>query len=481
MLYYRYLTLNRVASILVSLILLTGLFIKSALASFNEDSLVFVASPLPGKEENLGISPAVDTAYTNFLGRNFRLTNPVSNNNAADFEQQLLNIESAQGAFALDLAEILHSLGMHYMANQDYENAFASFQREEHIHRINFGLNSDTQVSAMKGQIRALKAGGKTEEANDKYLSLIYLLEKSHERYDPGLMPELVAFGEWSLASFHEKIRYEVDFHPLMAFSQGIKTKEDVRVLAFDQLDQASIYFARAAEILVHNNEFADPALYQMENRLVEAAYIQAHRREVLADPDNYQNMVSAREEMYKSGSFARLTRDAYKYGIGSYERQLLYIQKDENGSLGRYVDTLLAFGDWYLLFGKFGSSKKLYQEAMDLLRSYNLKENTIIKIMQPEVPVAIPTFTATPHSLQSLEQKGEMLNPYRGYIDVSFTINGNGNARNIEVLTSTDDTPARLERRLVKTIQNTRYRPRLDLDKATARDDVVSRYYYTW
>lgn len=451
------------------------------------DELVFMPAALAENQDQPGRTSLIDSVYANLLTRNTALAfaGETSGENGRvkvhDYENRILAIEEAAGPFATELAEVLHSLGDEYRALGMMEEALASYEREEYINRVHSGLYSETLVPAVKAQISVLAASGQMERADDKQEYLIYLLQRAYGRDDPRLLPELVAYGEWHMGRFNQVVRYEMSEMPMLAFGSGVSTEEAYRLKAFDNLDVAVQQYARAVVTLVNNQQFGDPLLYQMENRLIEAAFIKANRRKVVSRPDEYVYDLDLREDMYRSGPEARLTRDAYHYGIKSYERQLAYITQDPQGSLGRYVETLLAYGDWHVLFGKPGPGYAMYEKARDLLAQVDLPPDAIARVLTPAVPVAMPTFTATPHSVQSVEQRAGVLNPHRGWIDVSFRLNRNGNARDIEILAASDDTPGTVEKRLARTLMKTRFRRRFDGAKLAESDTVSLRYYYTY
>jgi len=472
-----------VFSLLVSLQL-------SSLVHANEnqilENLVFVPMSISEQLE-LHQTPVQDSQYSNLLAnidsQSFlkNISDPVASFQASEYENRIYAIEGSAGPFSPELTEVLHSLGTYYLKNRQYDEALASFEREEYINRIHFGLYSEALIPAIKSQIRVLKESGRHYEVDDKHRSILYILGKCYGNSDLRILPEVMAFAEWNRERFNEIVRHELSSMPLLGLGSGFGTRDELRAKAFENLDEAAIQYARALSLLIKNQQWSDPTLFHLENRLLETAFLQASRQQVIRDPDEYLYDQDLEELMYQKGDYARLASDAYHYGIKSYDRQLQYLRNDPNGSVGRYVDTLMAYGDWYLLFGKQGAATAKYNEAHDLLASYDMETQTISGILMPEIPVSLPQFTATPHSLPSLEQQDRMINPYRGYIDVSFRINRNGDARNVEVLSSSDNTSNLVEKRLLRTISNSQFRPALNEDNQGRYEQIALRYYYTY
>lgn len=455
-------------------------------ASQPVDSLVLV--PTAYSAEPPKDLPVIDRVYRNLMTRSSMQTLAQDYNTAlggdgviSDYSERIYDIETRSGPFASELTEVLHSLGKLYAEQHMYDQALESFAREEHINRVNNGLYSESLLPAIKAQIHVMNATGMVSEADDKQQYLIYLLERCYGRNDQRLLPDLVNYAEWNMEQFHELIRFEFRDIATLMFNGIASSKEEFRAQAFDKLDMAAKYYVRAVELFINQEQFGDPTLFQLENRLIEVSFFQAARREMLIDPDDYLDKLAFKDEMYGKGPFAKLTRDAYHYGLAAYERQLLYIKKDTEGSLARYIDVLMAMGDWYILFDKPHSGYLKYREAHEMMKQMNVKQTDIAEVLSPEVPAILPTFTATAHSLGSIVQHKTVLGAYEGYIDVSFRINSNGSPRGLEVLEASDNTSDEVAKKLLRTLKKSRFRPPLDEMAQDENDLVALRYYYAY
>ncbi len=454
------------------------------------DNLVFVPASIAGQlelhqsaeQDSQNLNLLNDYASQSFIGN---ISDPVASFQVDEYQNRIYEIEGNAGYFSPELTEVLHSLGSYYLENQLYDEALVNFEREEYINRIHFGLYSEALIPSIKSQINVLKASGRHYEVDDKHRSLLYLLGKCYGSNDLRILPEVIAFADWNRERFNEIVRYELSSIPLLGLSTGIGSglgsRDELRAKAFENLNEAAIQYARALALMVENQQWSDPALFHLENRLLETAFLQASRQQVIRDPDEYLYDQDLEARMYAKGDYARLARDAYHYGIKSYDRQLQYLRNNPNASVGQFVETLLAYGDWYLLFGKQGAATAKYNEAEDFLASYDLEAQVISKVLTPDIPVSLPQFTATPHHLPSLELQSRMMNSYRGFIDVRFRINRNGNARNVEVLASSDNTSTPVEKRLLRTISNSRFRPAMNEDNQARYEQVALRYYYSY
>lgn len=390
-------------------------------------------------------------------------------------------VESKGGVYAPELAEMLHSMGQYYLGRQEYDQAFSTFEREQHILRINYGLFAERQVPSVKAQINALDATRQFNETEDKYQYLLYLLEKNYGKEDIRLLPELVQYADWQLNRFHEVIRFEMSDLSFFTSGNGFTNVEDQRLHAFENLQIANDNYTRALRLMVEAEQFGEPLMYQIENRLLETALFQAARTEVSRDADSFLKDLDLRQKIKGRDEEGKLAWEVYKYGIESYERQLIYLVQDERNTLAQYVNTLLAFGDWYTLFGKMEKGRDKYRKAHSLLETYLAQDASLSQIMNPGIPVAMPVFTDTSRAIQSPEQQSGLLNGIKGYVDVSFRINRNGNARHVEVLDSSENTTRSIERHLVRTVSDTRFRPRFDEAMLASNDEVALRYYYTY
>lgn len=458
-------------------------------ASQDRDSLVFIPENIANTADKGRLTQSVSNrVYQNLmtpaslqsLSAGYREA-VMSDGVISNYQDRMFTIESQAGPFSGELTEVLHSLGNLYLDQHMYDEALESFAREEHINRVNHGLYSETLLPAVKSQIHVLDLSGRRDEADDKQRYLIHLLERCYGPTDTRLLPDLINYAEWNLDQFHDIIRYEFKDVANVALNGGATTRDAFREQAFENLDVAAQLYARAVKLLVTHEQFSNPTLFQLENRLIELSYFQAARREMINDPDNFHHRLDMENEMYSNGPYARLTRDSYSYGLESYKRQLAYMQKDPEAKMAHYIDVLMAMGDWYMLFGKPQSGYNKYREARDLMVKLNIREASMDSILSPQVPAQIPAFTATPHSLASLDQHGTVLSPYQGYIDVSFRVNRNGNARDVEVLEVSSDTSPEVEKELKKTLKRARFRPRFDEADVKQDDQVAMRYYYAY
>lgn len=452
------------------------------------DDLVFVPAPMSSVAASEAALPAWQESWGNSLAQPgaYRADeSPAAVLSGAgvstrDYENRIIDIENDAGPFATELTEVLHSLGGHYLDERRYDEALASYEREEHIYRVNFGLFSEQQVPAVKAQIRAMIDGRMVERADDKQRYLIYLMEKCYGPKDMRLLPELVSYADWNMSRFNRIIRFEFSDMGLLSLGTTMGTKEEFRLQAYDNLRQAVEHYARAVNLLVDHERFDDPQLYRLENRLLESALFQASQRQMVRDPDHFLNDLDLEEAMYEKGDYSRMVRDAYQYGVESYQRQLAYIVNAQ-GNMARYIDTLMAFGDWYMLFGKQAAAFGKYEEANGLLSGIEVSTESVDAVLRPAVPVVMPTFTATPQSVASLDNTDRMMTPYKGYVDVSFRINRNGGAKHLEVLDSSANTTRSIERRLLKLLAEAHYRPRFDDGMDVTNEEVALRYYYTY
>src|SRR5690606_5931348 len=131
---------------------------------------------------------------------------------------------------------------------------------------------------------------------------------------------------------------------------------------------------------------------------------------------------------------------------------------------------TMLQMGDWYSIFDRPHESREMYAKARDFALANAAGEAEQDLLLNPPLPVQLPTFFSPPHKLKALSE-GNPEPETAGQLDVRFEVNNYGKATDIEVRDVAATNNRRIEGRLRRILRLAEFRPRAPVaDKASSR-----------
>lgn len=391
--------------------------------------------------------------------------------------ENIAETEADNGPFAPALLEQYLSLGKAYQQNNQHEEAIAVLEKAEYISRINSGLFASEQFVIVENLIASYLAMGEVRKAADRQQYLLFLNQQNFGNDNLQAVPILQKLADWQMNSFISTINADVPF--TISFSSGNSRTPAPREFAFSSLYLAQNTYFQAIQNLVKNNQLDNPTLNELELKLVEAVFLSANRQGLLANPDFYMD-----PRLVHTGS--RIMRRniggnsiSYVNGRNAYMRMRLYEEHQAAVNPLEVAQAIIGLGDWNLLFDRRTTALKYYEEADAYLHSHNVAEDVITELMNPELPPQLPLFTALPHSREKYQIPEEAPLAFTGYADVSFDLTRYGNVRNVEINNTSGEFSKNMERRLLRILRTTPFRPRLRDGKVTGMDNVRIRYYY--
>ncbi len=460
------------------------------------DKLVFdpvLLDPQSGQE--IAAAPAVRHTVFNTTETQSPFTNNAENSVDAQlsaeldtmfdiekYEQQLSIIEGEDGPFATELYETLLDLGQQYQQANDHEAAIESFERAEYVSRINHGLFHPEQVASIEGIIESYIAMGDLRNANSKQRYLIYLNEQYYGDNNLNALPSIISLANQNMANYRRTL--QMPAQPTIRISSSIgpgtasSRQPTPRQMAFGSLFQAQQNYTRAISTLMENRQYFDPVLLELEYRYLETIFLQAYRRAIIEEPHYYLSERNTRTGSRIRSSNRRNTV-AYLRGTYTFERLLIYTRSNPEADPAALVQILMDYGDWNLLFGRTQTAVEKYTQANEVALSRDLPEQEIENIFRPAIQVHLPLVAAKPNSREKFAIGADTTLDYDGHIDIAFTISRYGRASKIDVLDKTQSASKRIERRLVKYLRNSPFRPRLQKDGSVVAERVTLRYYF--
>ncbi|HEY8519998.1 MAG TPA: hypothetical protein VIN61_07965 [Gammaproteobacteria bacterium] len=347
---------------------------------------------------------------------------------------QIADEQSRNGPHSDALIGPLSALALLYQEHDDHALAAAAIAQALQVVRATHGLYSLEQAPLLRQSIANAEALGDSAAAWDAEQALLELARRHPA--DLRTVPILRELGDKHMTLLDRYLAGDV---PREVILSGFRhpTHGSRRKVAGRILSAASGLYTEAIQVLLRNERYASEELADLEMRLLRSSY---------AFTDYHGGMRSLR----------RLRAYAVA-GSAPPERRAL---------------SLVRIADWQLLFHQNSAAVQIYEQAYRELADNGVSSTSIAAIFAPDTPVVLPDFV--PNPLTPSEAAGSS-----GHIDVAFEITRFGHARRIEIVDAVNATNAD-ERRLVRLIEASRFRPRIasgELDQAVP---VKMRYYLT-
>ncbi len=393
--------------------------------------------------------------------------------------QSIAATELDGGPFAPELLEQYFALGDIYQQRGDHEEALAAYDKADYISRITLGLYSPEQFAIVEGMIESHLARGEVAEAQDKQQYLLFLNREYYGDSSLQVVPALETLGDWNLDAFRAMLNQANPSNLIMQLrgSSGINA-DNPRMLAFSNLQQARMNYRQAIANMLGHQQFGDPRLIELEQKMVETEFLSASRDGIMDSPEFYIDQRRA----YTGSRISRTDRGSSGHfinGRNAYRRIRLYQENLYEVDPLAVAQTIIDLGDWNLLFQRQVSALNHYREARRYMTEHGVPEAAINDLLSPPVPRQLPVFTPLPHSRAKFGLTPDADIAWDGHIDVHFHISRFGNVSGIEVLERTEGVTDDIERRLRRLLHSSPFRPRFVAGDVGRGDEVTVRYYF--
>jgi hypothetical protein len=374
--------------------------------------------------------------------------------------------ESLNGPYSEALISPLTALSLHFEEAGDVGQTDALIARVLQVIRANYGLYSLEQAPSIRRLIAREEARGNAAAAWSLERELLVLASRHFDdirsarifrdtgdrrmeilkRYDTGeIPPEIVLGCYYNDAGEHLRARLRgsrpIDAYPGTQLADGCQVGSRTRARRALVLEAQSLY-AGAVDVYLRSEQSLDDELRDLLIELVRNAYI-------------YGNPGLASQSL----------------------RQLYDLETEISTEWLPRIEAFVHMADWELLYSPLlgtryrDSALAAYEQAYEWLDEHQVAQESIDAMFSPEIPVVLPSFLANPlASAETPESKG--------FIDVAFVIARDGKSRRVEVLGRADNVTRADERELVRTIRNSRFRPRLTEGQFADAAPVTLRYF---
>ena len=375
------------------------------------------------------------------------LLEPAARDYHRTIAEKIENEQTLNGPYSADLIDPLTTLGLLYQEGADHDLAAAALERALQVVRANYGLHSLDQAPLIRQSMYNEDARGNAAGAWELEQSLLALAKRHPDdlrtvsifreigdrrmnllrRYLSGERPEEIIIG-----CFYRPEQYAEDVGSCSSGSRRVAARS-ILVAAWNN-------YAAAIDVFLRHELYSSDELRRLEMQLLRLSY--------------------------QGGS--------YSGGKRSLTRLLGYDVANGAPWLTR-IESLVRIADWDLLFAGSRNERELalaiYEHAYEQLLQKSIERASIEEIFSPATPVVLPEFAPNPLVANSVEES-------TGFIDVSFQITAHGKARNVEILTVTDNVTTRAKKSLVTRISRSRYRPRITDGAFVDTPPIVVRYH---
>jgi tetratricopeptide (TPR) repeat protein len=452
---------------------------------------------------NLVFEPVpLASAKASPIDLNFR---PASDDQAQSnsIRQYLAVIEPLRRAGSTDpeLIEQLALLGVAYQGLDRHEEAIATFDEAISLTVDNGGRNNPEQIPLQEQKLPSylalddIKSVDATEE-------LVYALKE--RSLSPGSRDMYIAtinLADWNTTAYFRE-NYGVGIQALRR--QRAVIDRAPRNLADASGDSSNPIFNGTIKD-VFDQDIIDPRLKKIDrlyrnyqeamsergNAQLDIAVDVAKRIARLAhftkqemdferanssiDP-NYED---SREQAARNSP--RRMEESYDSGREALNYALTVLRSVEGVRPEAVAAALLDLGDWHLAYGKSQAAKDAYGEAYEVLQTAGFSSANIDIALATAMPIQIPIFATHLYSRISRGlQPGEQLD-YKGYTDVSYSVDELGNASDIRILDHSTADASLIETALERHLNTVKFRPVLSDGELHRTERIEARYYYAY
>lgn len=367
-------------------------------------------------------------------------------------EQQIETIESAKHRYHPDLIEPLTLLGDALHGTENYPGALDAFGRAIHLTRVNSGLHSEEQVAGVYREAKVYRSAGDLQQANNREEYAWAVLQKSHGRYSPKLLPGIHHLAKWYGQTYNviaarglymRAIRIvEANYteqHPEMVIAlRGLAKTYRLERFPPTYLDSATTGLSTVTPNSATSDDNAALLLNRFprgEKALKRIIRIQQAKLALL-EP----TIVSATEV---NNADAEPTQEKPAPAVTDPEALAQARQK--------LVVALVELGDWYLLFDRSRIAMQYYTQA-EVLNAQLGAQQTKLDFRRPQLLHFPAPLDPRPPKPRFRGERKE------GFVELSYTITVRGSIAKLETVSSSPK--GLMDYRVRKSMLAARYRP---------------------
>lgn len=326
---------------------------------------------------------------------------------ADEYLDAIERIESDYGSYATELSDLYLGLGQSLLSTGDYERARDAFHRGVMVVRVNAGPNSPEQTNHLY-LIANIELMLGDPDAADEILGNIHFIHSNyHGMNSPEMLPALDRIHDW----------YSMT-RPPGGPDTGYADYERLIELAEDRVRVTSAAYGAGHPETTESYRRLGEAQFQAVRYLMDQT--------MTLSLDDYVAVSSG--TLYSPGVVKVSVGEHYDAGRKAFKRYFESLMADQSSTQLRYAEALTNLGDWYLVFEKTRTSRRLYEEAYAVLAQSEEYSELAQSYMATPQPVYF--FSPEPVVFEEVPAENQQLS-----LDVSMTVTSLGDVRYVEIL----------------------------------------------
>ena len=370
--------------------------------------------------------------------------NPVN-----DYLDAIDRIEADYGPYATELSDLYLGLGQALVESSEYERARDAFHRGVLAVRVNSGPNSPEQTNHLYliANIETLLGN---DRAADEVLENIQFINSSYfGRKSSEMLSVLDRMYQWYFVTRPpgSDITEYADYERVIEITEDmVAVSEGLHGMGHPETTEA---YRRLGE-----------AHFQAVRHLIS--------ENLTLSLDAYVAVSSG--TLYSPGVVKVSVGDHYDAGRKAFKAYFASMLADPETTQLQYAEALTKLGDWYLVFEKSRTSRKLYGQAYEVLvKSEQYAEFAESYMAQPQ-PVHF--FAPPPELVEELPVDIRKLN-----LDISMTVTSFGDVRYVKVLNPPEGLTENFLGRVKKQLRETPFRPAMKSGEFVTTKDFIWHY----
>ena len=360
------------------------------------------------------------------------------------YGEQIERETALGGPYSESLLELLLPLAMLYRERGDHDLAAQTLETALQVKRVNEGLRSLDQAPLIELLLDSEIARGNIDAAVGYERALVRLARLNPD--DLRSVPILRESGDREIGIYTRYLEgalppeVNVRFDPAGAGpGPGLRGN---RAIGVSSLQQARRNYREAIGVLMRNGRSTSDEVLELEERLIVSYFLEATSDEALPLEAEY----------------------AYQQGRDAYQR---IVARSTSGTVAEFATALIRYADWELFFSHNGAALNAYRLAYELLASRDEASDLIDELFAPDTPIVLPAFLPNPLAADDAGATA-------GYVDLTFELNRYGTARRIEVLAADPGIADAAERRIVRIVARSVFRPRITDGEFARRTPIL-------
>lgn len=445
---------------------------------------------------------------------------------AASYQQAINDIQQQSASpYDFELLEQYQDLGDVYFEMGRFEDAITNYDNAIQITKIQGGLDNMDQLVLAEKIAQSYLAMYDLDNANIWKEYIHYVNQRNFEPGTREMVEATSALADWYISYFFKENLQSVEYGLRMTMEmvprQGRSLLQNVQDEArwSEQSGGLSNISTRSPTDMVNpqflaiiNGEIRDLRPQDVEdtrllrvNRLYQDLQQDIYARE---EPDldsivqiarKIANLafITKQEMDYERSNYTfnsaynnsreeefRNSQERLDHSFESGEEALRFVVNvllQTEYSTSFTATSMIELADWYLAYGRMQAAQNTYQEANDLLIESGFSQEQIDESLQREIPRQVPTIATHLYTRESAGYAYDAELDYRGFIDVSFTLDRQGNPRDVSFASNDRPESPQIQQILSDMLKNAKYRPNLVGGELVSPGQVNLRYFYSY